>query len=92
MHRDWAKTWIHGCNCSAELVRRRIEIRGSIKDFLLYLRWWSRSGVDMSPTIIILLAAWLGLNVAFVALRIYVTSNRRSRDETEAAGYPRLVS
>jgi hypothetical protein len=44
----------------------------------------------MSPTIIILLAAWLGLNVAFVALRIYVT--RRSRDETEAVGYPRLVS
>jgi hypothetical protein len=51
-----------------------------------------RSEVDMSPTIIILLAAWLGLNVAFVALRIYVTSNRRSGDETEAVGYPRLVS
>jgi hypothetical protein len=31
------------------------------------------------PTIIALLAAWLGLNVAFVAIRFYVTAGKRPR-------------
>lgn len=46
----------------------------------------------MSQTIITVLAAWLGLNVAFVTVRIYVTAARHLRDENEAVGYPRLVS
>jgi hypothetical protein len=32
---------------------------------------------NMGTTTVILLAAWLGLNAAFVAMRFYVTSERR---------------
>jgi hypothetical protein len=41
----------------------------------------------MSPTIITLLAIWLGLNVAFVTMRIYLTADRRRRDERDAVEY-----
>jgi hypothetical protein len=47
-----------------------------------------RFGANMSPTIIILLAIWLGLNVAFVTMRIYLTADRRPRDGRDAAKYP----
>jgi hypothetical protein len=46
----------------------------------------------MLPTIITLLAIWLGLNVAFVTMRIYLTADRRPRDGRGAAEYPRLVT
>ena len=46
----------------------------------------------MSSTIIIVLAAWLGLNAAFVAIRIYLTADRTSRAEHDLGRYPRLVS
>ncbi len=46
----------------------------------------------MSPTIIVLLAAWLGLNVAFAAVRIYVTANRGLHDELDVVSYSTLVS
>ena len=42
----------------------------------------------MSPTVITLLAIWLGLNVAFVTMRIYLTADRRPRDGRDAAKYP----
>ncbi len=32
-------------------------------------------------TVVILLAAWLALNAAFVAIRLYVTDNKSSRAE-----------
>lgn len=47
---------------------------------------------NVSTTIILLLAAWLGLNVAFVAMRFYVTADRRSRAEPDIAGYPTLLN
>jgi hypothetical protein len=43
-------------------------------------------------TIIILLAAWLGLNAAFVAIRFYITANQQSHADHELGRYPRLVS
>jgi len=46
----------------------------------------------VSTTIIVLLAAWLGLNVAFVAMRFYVTADRGSRAKPDIIGYPRLVN
>lgn len=46
----------------------------------------------MSTTIIVLLAAWLGLNVAFVVTRFYVTAGRGSRAKPDIVGYPRLVN
>ena len=46
----------------------------------------------MLPTIIILLAAWLGLNVAFVALRMYVTADHRPRGTADVMGYQRLLN
>jgi hypothetical protein len=46
----------------------------------------------VSSTIIVSLAAWLGLNVAFVAMRFYVTADRRSRTEPDVVGYPTLVN
>lgn len=46
----------------------------------------------MSLTIAILLVAWLGLNAAFVALRLYVTADRLSYAEHDFVGYPRLVN
>ena len=49
---------------------------------------WSVSGSprgrewgNMGTTTVILLVAWLGLNAAFVAMRFYVTSERRLASE-----------
>jgi hypothetical protein len=41
----------------------------------------------MSTTIIVLLAAWLGLNVVFVVMRFYVTADRDSRAKADIIGY-----
>jgi hypothetical protein len=46
----------------------------------------------VSSTIIELLAAWLGLNVAFVAIRFYVTSGEFPRAAPEVIGYPMLLN
>jgi hypothetical protein len=46
----------------------------------------------MSTTIIILLALWLGLNAAFVAIRFCFTPNQASRAEHDLGRYPRLVN
>jgi hypothetical protein len=46
----------------------------------------------VSTTIILLLAAWLGLNVVFVVMRFYVTAGRGSRAKPDIIGYPRLVN
>jgi hypothetical protein len=46
----------------------------------------------VSPTIIALLAAWLGLNVAFVAIRFYVTAGKSPRAAPKAVGYPMLLN
>jgi len=42
--------------------------------------------------IAILLAAWLVLNAAFVAIRFYVTADQTSGAEPDLLRYPRLVS
>jgi hypothetical protein len=46
----------------------------------------------VSTTIILLLAAWLGLNVAFVAMRFYATAGNRSGAEPDIVGYPTLLN
>jgi hypothetical protein len=46
----------------------------------------------MSSTIVISLAAWWGLNAAFVAIRLYATADHASRSGRDFVGYPRLVS
>jgi hypothetical protein len=46
----------------------------------------------MLSTIMIALAAWLGLNAAFVAIRFYLTADRTSHAEREFVRYPRLVN
>jgi hypothetical protein len=46
----------------------------------------------VSTIIIVLLTTWLGLNVAFVAMRFYVTSGRRSPTEPDVIGYPTLLN
>ena len=46
----------------------------------------------MSSTIIALLAAWLGLNVAFVAIRFYVTAGKSPRAAPKVVGYPMLLN
>jgi hypothetical protein len=46
----------------------------------------------VSTTIIVLLAAWLGLNVAFVVMRFYVTTDRGACAKPDIVGYPRLVN
>ena len=45
----------------------------------------------MSLTIAILLAAWLGLNAAFVAIRFYITAGQISPADGDLARYPRRV-
>jgi hypothetical protein len=96
------------CFATCTEIRQKLGFRGAIAQqnwcvaaskpeardtvFFYICRRGFRSGVGTSPTIIILLAAWLGLNVAFVAVRIYVTSDRRRRNESEVVEYPRLVS
>jgi len=47
---------------------------------------------SMSMTIIVLLAAWLGLNVVFGVIRFYVTAGRGSHAKADIIGYPRLVN
>jgi hypothetical protein len=47
---------------------------------------------NVSTTIILLLAAWLSLNVAFVAMRFYVTADHGSHAEPDIAGYPTLLN
>jgi hypothetical protein len=46
----------------------------------------------MSPMMIILVAAWLGLNAAFVALRLYLTVDDALGGDTDFVGYPKLVN
>lgn len=46
----------------------------------------------MLSTITILLAAWVGLNAAFVAMRFYITADRTSRAEHDLVRYPRPVN
>lgn len=43
-------------------------------------------------TITILLAAWLGLNAAFVAIRFFVATEHTSSAKQDLARYPRLVN
>jgi hypothetical protein len=43
----------------------------------------------VSPTIIVLLAAWLGLNVAFVAIRFYAGKSPRV---VPVVGFPMLLN
>ena len=50
---------------------------------------WGENTLSM---IVILLAAWLGLNAAFVAIRFYITADQTSRAEHDLGRYPRLVS
>jgi hypothetical protein len=46
----------------------------------------------MSQMIVILVAAWLGLNVAFVAMRLYLTVDDALGADTDFVGYPKLVN
>jgi hypothetical protein len=46
----------------------------------------------MSLTVVILLASWLGLNVAFVAIRLYVTADPTSDTSADLIRYPRSIS
>jgi hypothetical protein len=46
----------------------------------------------MMSTIVILLALWLGLNVAFVAIRLYLTSDHRTHAEDNLVRYPRFIN
>jgi hypothetical protein len=39
----------------------------------------------MAPTIVILLAAWVGLNAVFVAIRFYVTADQPANVESDIA-------
>jgi hypothetical protein len=45
----------------------------------------------MSTTIVFVLAVWLALNAAFVALRLYVSSSPISRSDSLPPRYPTLV-
>ena len=46
----------------------------------------------MPLTITILLAVWLGLYAAFVAVRFYITAGQASPADGDLARYPRLVN
>ncbi len=46
----------------------------------------------MTLAVGIVLAVWLGLNLAFVAIRLYVTANHASRTKRDLIRYPRLVN
>jgi hypothetical protein len=46
----------------------------------------------MLSTIVIVLAIWLGLNAAFVAMRLYITAERSAHAEHEFIRYPRAVN
>ena len=46
----------------------------------------------MLSTIMIVLAIWLGLNAAFVAIRFYITADQAAHGEREFVRYPRAVN
>jgi hypothetical protein len=46
----------------------------------------------MLSTIMIVLAIWLGLNAAFVAIRIYITADQAARAEHDFVRSPRAVN
>ena len=46
----------------------------------------------MALTIAIILAVWLGLNVAFVAIRLYVTADPTSHAKRNTIRHPKLVN
>jgi hypothetical protein len=46
----------------------------------------------MSLMIAILLAAWLGLNAAFVAVRFYIAAGQTSPADGDLVRYPRRVN
>jgi hypothetical protein len=46
---------------------------------------------NMTSTIVLGLAGWLTLNAAFVALRLYVSSNGMSRSDNLRPRYLKLV-
>jgi hypothetical protein len=59
------------------------------------IRIWAKKecqGKNMASTSIILLAVWLGLNAAFIVVRLFATANCVANDAPDFAGYPRLVS
>ena len=46
----------------------------------------------MVSTVVTVLAAWFGLNVAFVAIRLYFGADQASAVEDEFGRYPRIVN
>jgi hypothetical protein len=46
----------------------------------------------MALTVGIFLAAWLGLNAAFVAIRFYIAADRTSNAEGDLVRYPRVIN
>jgi hypothetical protein len=46
-------------------------------------------GKERMSTVLVVLALWLSVNVAFVALRLYVTSESTSRSKPYFFGRPR---
>ncbi|SHJ84683.1 hypothetical protein SAMN05444159_1671 [Bradyrhizobium lablabi] len=45
----------------------------------------------MTSTIVLGLAGWLALNAAFVAVRLYVSSNGMAHSDNLRPRYPKLV-
>ena len=46
---------------------------------------------NMTSTIVLGLAGWLALNAAFVAVRLYVSSNGMAHSDNLRPRYPKLV-
>ena len=46
----------------------------------------------MMSTIIVLMASWLGLNVAFVAIRLFLTSDHRTHAVDNLVRYPQFIN
>jgi hypothetical protein len=46
----------------------------------------------MLSTIMIVLAIWLGLNAAFVAIRFYITADQAAHAKHDFVRYPRAVN
>ncbi len=46
----------------------------------------------MLSTIMIVLAIWLGLNAAFVAIRLYITADQAAHAEYDFARHPRAIN
>jgi hypothetical protein len=46
----------------------------------------------VASTVVISLAAWMGSNAAFLAIRLYVTLDWSPYAEVDPARYPRLVN